>query len=166
MAHQGVSVGSLLDHIKETRPSLIGMTAFTFQIPVVGKWPLDRQFPHIPIICVGGCHVTALPHKTLGEYTGIDFVVRGEVEEMLPDIVRNSGNRQELLKTKGVVLKGRADRLRSRRCRCGQHPLPGLEDNSIFDFRDQPPRDQNGIADDHRQGMPISMYLLLPIPGK
>ena len=135
MAHQGVSVGSLLDHIKETRPSLIGMTAFTFQIPVVGKMAalIKKQFPHIPI-CVGGCHVTALPHKTLEEYTGIDFVVRGEVEEMLPDIVRNSGNRQELSKTKGVVLRGGTDACVLAVAEVDSIPFPAWEEIDLSRF--------------------------------
>ena len=110
MVHEGVSVESLLNHISERKPSLIGMTAFTFQIPIVGKMAhiIKTQFPEIPI-CVGGCHVTALPYETLAEYEDIDFVVLGEAEGMLPDIVKNSNDMFVLSKLKGVALRGGKD---------------------------------------------------------
>lgn len=101
MTPEGVSVDALLAIIDETNPSLIGMTAFTFQINTVGKMAkiLKEKFPNIPI-CVGGCHVTALPQRTLEEFPEVDFVFMGEADTAIVDIVAK-GPRQP-----GVVFRG------------------------------------------------------------
>ena len=106
MVVDGFGTGELLEFISKTKPPLIGFTAFTKQICDVGK--VSEQIKHkIPnaIICVGGCHASAIPKQTLEEFAGIDFVFCGEAEEQLPKIFDYLKNPGALAKLHGVVTR-------------------------------------------------------------
>lgn len=135
MAHEQVSVDALLNMIEETRPGLIGMTAFTFQIPVVGELAhiIKKRFPDIPI-CAGGCHVTALPHQSLEQYPDLDFVVLGEAEEVLPQVIQYSKDMNELDKLPGVIVRGGKDKTSLAVADVDSLPFPAWEEFDLAKF--------------------------------
>ena len=58
---------------------------------------------------MGGSHASAWPRGTLSECSYIDFVVCGEGEETLIDIIDNANNLEELSKIRGVATRQRMD---------------------------------------------------------
>ena len=88
MAVEKVGVDDFMEYIKVNNPMVIGSPAFTFQVPVVVKLfsKIKKTFPNI-ILCIGGCHVTSLPEKTLKDYPDIDFLICGEAETTIPIVL-------------------------------------------------------------------------------
>ncbi len=107
MAMDSVAIEELLDYVSQARPKLIGITAYTVQIRAAGiiAAQIKRESPST-IICVGGPHATAIPHQTLDEFPSIDFIVRGEGEDLLPKLLDAMGNETMLTKLPGVVTRG------------------------------------------------------------
>jgi radical SAM superfamily enzyme YgiQ (UPF0313 family) len=76
----------LVDRVVAYKPDLIGITAMTHEIHraahVAGR--LKSQ-THAPVV-IGGCHVTALPKRTLKEFREFDYGVYGEGEKTFLEI--------------------------------------------------------------------------------
>ena len=60
--------------------------------------------PNIKTV-VGGQHFTALAHESLETYPEIDFIVRGEGELTLLDLINNLGEGKSLLKVDGLSFR-------------------------------------------------------------
>ena len=106
MAVEEMGVDDLLEYIRKTNPSVIGMPSFTYQIPSVGELfsKIKNIFPNI-ILCAGGCHVSALPKRTLDEYADIDFVIKGEAETTMPMVLECVRNNKSISDISGVVVR-------------------------------------------------------------
>ncbi len=107
MVMDSFSVEELLMIVDKMKPSLVGFTSFTVQIKAAGAIAakIKRQTPD-SIIGIGGPHAQALPQETLEEFPSFDFVVCGEGEIILPQILDCIRNNNELSKIPGVVTKG------------------------------------------------------------
>jgi len=83
-----------IERVVEYSPDVIGLTAMTHKsIPASCIASQLKERLNIPII-VGGCHVTALPERTLKEFPVFDYAVYGEGEKTvieLMDFWRYSG---------------------------------------------------------------------------
>lgn len=90
MAAYEVDTDEIIKFVKETRPTVIGFTAFTVQVKsaayVAGR--IKEKFPHI-VIGLGGPHATAMPVETLVEFPPFDFIVCCEAENLLTPILNN-----------------------------------------------------------------------------
>ena len=110
MVMDAFSVEELLQYVAKTKPSLIGITAFSIQIgaasTIAGK--IKQQMPEA-LICVGGPHASAVPEQTLEKFPDFDFVVCGEAENLLPKIFDCLGNYDAISKLSGVVTKDNKD---------------------------------------------------------
>ena len=111
MIAESYSVEDLLEYIRNNNPRVIGMPAFTFQIPMVGELcrRVKEVFPNI-ITCAGGCHVTRMPERTLREFPHIDFVINGEAETSLPiiiDRIKNGIKLSDIDDIKGLLVQSR-----------------------------------------------------------
>jgi len=78
---------------------------------------------------VGGQHFTALAQESLRDYPEIDFVVRGEGEETLADLVRTLDNHKSLGNVRGMSFRHDGEILhtpsRPLVCDVNSLPLPG-----------------------------------------
>jgi anaerobic magnesium-protoporphyrin IX monomethyl ester cyclase len=85
-----ISLTKLLEIVRESQPLLLGFTAYTIQIKAAGfiAEQIKIAFPDIQICC-GGPHVTAMPKEALKEFPALDFVVPGEAEEIIINILQN-----------------------------------------------------------------------------
>ena len=92
MIPNGLRHGLLDSEVVDRIPAdveLIGLSSMFSQ-----QWPFDRgliqmmrsAFPTIPVV-IGGEHATALPEYCLRDSPEIDFVVLGEGEQTLVDLV-------------------------------------------------------------------------------
>lgn len=78
----------LLNRVKAYGPDVIGLTAMTNEVNVAGEsasW-LKKEL-NIPVI-IGGCHVTALPERTLKEFPAFDYGVFGEGEKTTVELLK------------------------------------------------------------------------------
>ncbi|MCL2156518.1 MAG: B12-binding domain-containing radical SAM protein [Methanobrevibacter sp.] len=62
---------------------------------------IKEENPHIKII-VGGTHATILPEQVLNECKGIDYIVRGEYDFTIPEIVLSENDDSKISKIKGI----------------------------------------------------------------
>jgi len=81
------AVPAQLVHLGTVAPDVIGLTAMTHEIvPAALVASLIKEKLNIPAI-VGGCHLTALPKKTLEEFPAFDFGLYGEGERTILEFV-------------------------------------------------------------------------------
>lgn len=102
MVAYGISLESVLEYTQEWRPRLVGFTAPTVRIKAAGYTAkeIKRVLPQSQI-GVGGAHATMIPDETLDEFKSFDFVVRGEGELVVRQILENDN-------TSGVLSCGNA----------------------------------------------------------
>ncbi|GAI58521.1 unnamed protein product, partial [marine sediment metagenome] len=76
----------LLQQVKNYNPDVAGLTAMTHEINHAANFATQLKAQmNIPII-IGGCHVTALPQKTLAEFPIFDYGVYGEGEKTIIEL--------------------------------------------------------------------------------
>jgi anaerobic magnesium-protoporphyrin IX monomethyl ester cyclase len=56
---------------------------------------------------LGGQHFTALSEETLRKYTEVDYIVRGEGEETLAELVRSLSLEMDPIEVRGIALRSR-----------------------------------------------------------
>lgn len=136
MVMDSVSVEELLEIVGGEKPSLIGFTAFTVQIKAAGAIAakIKNQTPD-SIICVGGPHAQAIPLETLEEFPAFDFVVCGEGETILPQILDSIWGNNELSRVPGVVTKGKNVYSPVRIDDIDSIPFPAWEEFNLSNYR-------------------------------
>lgn len=86
---QGIFEEIINEYIRDYRPSLVGITClFCGQFPAVLKFSnkIKEQFEEIKIV-IGGIHPTTYPFEILLNCASIDFIVQGEGEMALLQLV-------------------------------------------------------------------------------
>ena len=104
------SQADLLQQVKNYNPDVAGLTAMTHEInqasAVAARLKEQRDIP----IIIGGCHVTALPQKTLAEFPVFDYGICGEGEKTIIDMLsKNIHQKNKTLPmndVKGLVFRG------------------------------------------------------------
>lgn len=96
----------LIDKIRRFKPGAICLSILTSAINegILISEIIRKKFQNIPIIC-GGSHVSLFPEKTLLENKGIDFVVFGEGEYKLRDLIDTIENKKSFSEIKGIYYK-------------------------------------------------------------
>ncbi|MBI3754338.1 MAG: cobalamin B12-binding domain-containing protein [Deltaproteobacteria bacterium] len=77
------------NYIQRFQPDVIGFSLYTFGLPQTLQYikELKEGFPHIRII-VGGHHATALPERTMLDCPEADFLVCGEGDITIVEIIK------------------------------------------------------------------------------
>ncbi|MBN2407356.1 MAG: cobalamin-dependent protein [Elusimicrobia bacterium] len=79
---------SLADAIKRYKPKFVGVSAFTVDIVMADRIAENSKKIDPGIITVvGGIHATVLPGKTLREFSHFDFLVHGQGERPLSELI-------------------------------------------------------------------------------
>ena len=93
------------EKIKEINPDVAGITAMTFTIIDVIETAktIKKINPEIKII-LGGPHVIIYPEETI-DIPEIDFVIMGEGEKPIKQLLENINNPEKLKQIKGLVFK-------------------------------------------------------------
>ncbi|MCU0914214.1 MAG: B12-binding domain-containing radical SAM protein [Planctomycetes bacterium] len=83
------SVAEAIERIGRMQPDLLGLTAYTPEVVHVAALArqIKERWPHIRIV-LGGIHATVLPRETLEEFPWFDFLVFGEGEVTLHELVQ------------------------------------------------------------------------------
>lgn len=96
----------LKDSISEFNPELVGLTAMTSSImnakDIISKIKkMDKEI----ITILGGVHASALPLETMNETPDLDYLVFGEGELTVADLVNHIINKKDLSNVKGIVYR-------------------------------------------------------------
>jgi len=103
---EGWSRERLVSEVSAYRPNLVGVTAMTHEIAASAEVAADiKRSTEAPVV-VGGCHVTALPRRTLTEFPAFDFGIVGEGELPFAEFLRRwrgGGDTGSLSQIRGLV---------------------------------------------------------------
>lgn len=102
---ENISHEHLKEEIKKRKPNVIGITAMTFTLIDVIKVAKNAKSinPNIKIV-LGGPHVVIYPKETI-DIPEIDFLVLGEGEQVIKQLLENINNPKKLKEVKGLVFK-------------------------------------------------------------
>lgn len=102
------SQDELICRVKDYNPDVIGVTAMTHEINQAARVAAElKSLLNVPIV-LGGCHVTALPAKTLEEFPVFDFGICGEGEHTtieLLEFLQKKNLASQLDNIKGIVFR-------------------------------------------------------------
>lgn len=104
------ALGRLLDQFE---PHLVGLTAMSFQFPTaaaVGRWIKGRA-PHVKV-ALGGYHATLVDPAELEGEEWCDFIVRGEGEVALRELVRATRRKASFADVPNLSWRGPDGRMR------------------------------------------------------
>jgi anaerobic magnesium-protoporphyrin IX monomethyl ester cyclase len=103
----GVSYDTIRELIEEWKPDFVGMTCLFSSV-----WPVIRDVcdiikdvdPGILTAC-GGCHPSFLARECLDEADNLDFIVKGEGEYALRDLLSTLNDGGDLLTVNGLAFR-------------------------------------------------------------
>lgn len=91
----------ILEVVKMTNPDIIGISALSVKVPVVLRIiQIIKEFNKDICIIVGGEHATALPDEFLKN--GADFIVRGEGEMIMLELINAVESDQDIKNISGI----------------------------------------------------------------
>jgi magnesium-protoporphyrin IX monomethyl ester (oxidative) cyclase len=102
----GLSDEKILENVKQFQPEIIGITClFTSQSEGMHNLAklLKTNFQEI-LIVVGGIHASSCPQDVMSD-RNIDFVVRGEGEITMLELVKALENKNDVKKVKGIYYR-------------------------------------------------------------
>jgi len=114
---------------------VIGFSAYTvnFYSALSVAKKIKEMFPK-KIICFGGPHVTALPIETIKENNFIDFVICGEAEKVIIDVINDLKNGKTIEQLNGVVSKTNTNIIKHEILDLESLPYPAWEDFDLSKF--------------------------------
>lgn len=103
---EGITFKDLRKKIRNSKPDVIGITANTMQIFEANKTAkiiknIDKDLP----VIIGGYHATAIPIKTLEEFTYFNYLVYGEGEITTYELIKKLENGKDISKIKGITYR-------------------------------------------------------------
>jgi anaerobic magnesium-protoporphyrin IX monomethyl ester cyclase len=103
---EGLDFAAALSRVKDENPDIVGLTALTPEILDAAKLAaqIKSELPQC-LIVIGGPHATCTPVQTLEEFPCFDFVVRGEGEITLYELILALRGKKELKEVEGLVFR-------------------------------------------------------------
>ncbi|HAW60516.1 MAG TPA: hypothetical protein DCW86_03520 [Actinobacteria bacterium] len=93
------------DVVREFQPDLVGLSVMTVKYAAALRLAkLCKEFDENIYVVMGGPHPTIQPEKVLND-SPVDFVVRGEGEKALLELVESLGSDGDFTKVKGLSYK-------------------------------------------------------------
>jgi len=99
-------IKNLFSDIGEYKPDIIGITLFSRELKQIAELCelIKKEFKSVTIV-LGGPHPTAMPQETLEQIQACDFVVRGEGEIPLYELIESLSHNRPLHKVKGLSFR-------------------------------------------------------------
>jgi len=97
----------LLNEIDQFKPNMVGVGCL-FSMSFTGlkiiSEKIKGRFPNIPIV-IGGIHPTTFPAEILEKYDFIDYVIIGEGENAMVELVENMDKKGNISKMDGIAFR-------------------------------------------------------------
>jgi len=97
------SENDLIKKVMNYQPDIVGITAMTHEIVQAEKIASKLKQLLKAKIIIGGCHISALPKRTLTEFPVFDYGVIGEGEKTIIELLKNLTNNSKLDNIDGLV---------------------------------------------------------------
>jgi anaerobic magnesium-protoporphyrin IX monomethyl ester cyclase len=94
----------LLDRVLAYQPDVVGFTAMTHEVKAAGRIAARLKERSRAATVVGGCHVTALPERTLTEFPAFDYGVCGEGERTFLELLEHVQKPEKPQMTRSITL--------------------------------------------------------------
>lgn len=97
------SIQQTVAEIQALHPKIVGISALTIEYPRARE--IARRLKSsdaAPVTVLGGVHANALPRETLLESPEFDYLIAGEAETSIVEVVRGIGNDAELNQIAGL----------------------------------------------------------------
>jgi anaerobic magnesium-protoporphyrin IX monomethyl ester cyclase len=125
-----VPVDRLVGYVEQNEPKLVAFSAVTTNVKaaayIAGR---IKERCRETLICLGGVHATMVPQETLAEFPAFDFLVRGEGEQVIPQVLRRlHAGRGDFTNIVGVIVPGKADLSSHLVQDLGSLPFPAWEE--------------------------------------
>jgi radical SAM superfamily enzyme YgiQ (UPF0313 family) len=92
----------------EFQPDVVGLTAYTTEVPVVQSLLQEvKRFHPDSFTIVGGCHASVMPNDFFGPH--LDAVAVGSGEQLFPDLVAHLSRQQDISEIRSLWIR-RCDR--------------------------------------------------------
>lgn len=124
----------ICDYILEYKPAVVGIAVYQINIRMA-DW-LAKLVKHCDpgiVVAIGGPQATFMPSEALSHMRGVDVMIRGEGETVLPELVDSIERSRDLAEVKGIVFKSG-----KRICETAARPL-------VRDLDDLPSPYQSGV---------------------
>jgi radical SAM superfamily enzyme YgiQ (UPF0313 family) len=144
----------LLADIRKANPDIIGMTLFSRELNQIAQLCslIKREFPSV-VIVLGGSHPTAMPEETLTQISGCDFVVRGEGEQVLHELIGCLSRNTSVAAIKGISFRSN-----------GRRQIVSNADADVISSLDSLPLpDRESLLDNYRRGVYRSLLFGSPV---
>ncbi|MFH1540091.1 MAG: radical SAM protein [bacterium] len=103
---ENLTASQVRERVGAVRPAIVGITAFTHQVPEAGEAAAAAKKAHPSALTVlGGCHATALPAGTLEEFPGIDACAFGEGEVTMAELAEAVESRRGFEGIDGIAYR-------------------------------------------------------------
>ncbi len=107
------SVIDIENILKKKDFEIIGITATTLSLDIaIEILRISKIINPNCVTIIGGPHTTALPTETLKSYSFIDFIIRGEAEETIVELLDKIEKRESYYDIKGISYK-EGDKIRN-----------------------------------------------------
>jgi len=104
---EGLNYNQLKKKLREEKPDVVGITTLTFTlIDVLQTARIAKEINSNTKVVLGGPHVNIYPEETIS-FPEIDFLILGEGEKPMKDLVDNLDKIKNLHTLKGIVFKDR-----------------------------------------------------------
>jgi radical SAM superfamily enzyme YgiQ (UPF0313 family) len=102
----------MLNRIQAFDPDLVGITCNTgIRFDSLRLAQVVKEWKPSGIVVLGGPHVTALPDQVLTNYPQVDYIVRGEGERTIADLVKKLSTKQSVDSVLGISYRGENGRI-------------------------------------------------------
>jgi len=101
-----IHVRNIIKDIEEYDPDIIGLTLFSRELKEIADLcrVIKRKFRSKSIV-LGGPHPTAMPEESLQQIPECDFLVRGEGEVVLHDLLKGLSSSSDMRSVKGISFR-------------------------------------------------------------
>jgi anaerobic magnesium-protoporphyrin IX monomethyl ester cyclase len=99
-------IRNLFSEIKDYNPDIIGMTLFSRELSSIAFFCqlIKKEFKSSHLV-LGGPHPTAMPKETMEQISECDFIIRGEGEITLYNLIHNISKNMPLHLVKGISFR-------------------------------------------------------------
>jgi anaerobic magnesium-protoporphyrin IX monomethyl ester cyclase len=101
-----LTVDKVVERVIRIKPDLIGITSWTMEIQQAANVAdcIKNALKSVPIV-IGGSHANALPKTTLIDFPAFDFLIYGQGEDTLCELVDNLKDGKDFSKINGLVYR-------------------------------------------------------------